>query len=102
MVNRILVGGFAAALAGAAMLAISSAPASAFTLDVAVARKTGRGGRYQSRLVQRLGLRRLARRLAPRLGPGLGSGPVGLAPSPLRLEPLGPLGLLVVRRAPRR
>ena len=32
MVNRILVGGFAAALAGAAMLAISSAPASAFTL----------------------------------------------------------------------
>jgi hypothetical protein len=33
MVNRILVGGFAAALAGAAMLAISSAPASAFTLS---------------------------------------------------------------------
>ena len=32
MVNRIMVGGFAAALAGAAMLAISSAPASAFTL----------------------------------------------------------------------
>jgi hypothetical protein len=32
MVNRILVGGFAAALAGAAMLAISSAPAAAFTL----------------------------------------------------------------------
>jgi hypothetical protein len=32
MVNRILVGGFAAALAGVAMLAISSAPASAFTL----------------------------------------------------------------------
>jgi len=32
MANRILVGGFAAALAGAAMLAISSAPASAFTL----------------------------------------------------------------------
>ena len=32
MVNRILVGGFAAALAGAAMLAISAAPASAFTL----------------------------------------------------------------------
>jgi hypothetical protein len=32
MVDRILVGGFAAALAGAAMLAISSAPASAFTL----------------------------------------------------------------------
>jgi hypothetical protein len=32
MVNRILVGGFVAALAGAAMLAISSAPASAFTL----------------------------------------------------------------------
>ena len=32
MMNRILVGGFAAALAGAAMLAISSAPASAFTL----------------------------------------------------------------------
>ena len=32
MVNRILVGGFAAAVAGAAMLAISSAPASAFTL----------------------------------------------------------------------
>ncbi len=32
MVKRILVGGFAAALAGAAMLAISSAPASAFTL----------------------------------------------------------------------
>ena len=32
MVNRIVVGGFAAALAGAAMLAISSAPASAFTL----------------------------------------------------------------------
>jgi hypothetical protein len=33
MVNRILVGGFAAALAGAAMLAMSSAPASAFTLS---------------------------------------------------------------------
>ena len=33
MVNRILVGGFAAAVAGAAMLAISSAPASAFTLS---------------------------------------------------------------------
>ena len=33
MVNRILVGGFAAAVAGAAMLTISSAPASAFTLD---------------------------------------------------------------------
>ena len=32
MANRILVGGFAAALAGAAMLAISSAPAAAFTL----------------------------------------------------------------------
>jgi hypothetical protein len=32
MMNRILVGGFAAALTGAAMLAISSAPASAFTL----------------------------------------------------------------------
>jgi hypothetical protein len=32
MVNRILVGGFAAAVAGAAMLAISSAPASALTL----------------------------------------------------------------------
>jgi len=32
MANRILAGGFAAALAGAAMLAISSAPASAFTL----------------------------------------------------------------------
>ena len=32
MVNRILVGGFAAALAGAAMLAIFAAPASAFTL----------------------------------------------------------------------
>ncbi len=32
MVNRILIGGIAAALAGAAMLAISSAPASAFTL----------------------------------------------------------------------
>jgi hypothetical protein len=32
MVNRILVGGFAAVLAGAAMLATSSAPASAFTL----------------------------------------------------------------------
>jgi hypothetical protein len=32
MVNRVLVGGLAAAAAGAAMLAISSAPASAFTL----------------------------------------------------------------------
>ena len=31
MLNRILVGGLAAAAAGAAMLAISSAPASAFT-----------------------------------------------------------------------
>jgi len=32
-VNRILVGGFAAAVAGAAMVAISSVPASAFTLS---------------------------------------------------------------------
>ena len=32
MVNRILVGGFVAAVAGAAMVAISSVPASAFTL----------------------------------------------------------------------
>jgi hypothetical protein len=32
MVNRILVGGFAVAVAGAAMVAISSVPASAFTL----------------------------------------------------------------------
>ena len=32
MVKRILICGFAAALAGAAMLAISSAPASAFSL----------------------------------------------------------------------
>ncbi len=32
MKSRLLVGGFAAALAGAAMLAISSAPASAFTV----------------------------------------------------------------------
>ena len=33
MVNRILVGGFVAAVAGAAMVAISSVPASAFTLS---------------------------------------------------------------------
>jgi hypothetical protein len=32
VVNRILVGGFVAAVAGAAMVAISSVPASAFTL----------------------------------------------------------------------
>ena len=33
MLNRILLGGLAAAAAGAAMLAISSAPAAAFTLS---------------------------------------------------------------------
>jgi hypothetical protein len=33
VVNRILVGGFVAAVAGAAMVAISSVPASAFTLS---------------------------------------------------------------------
>ena len=32
MVNRIVLGGLAAALAGATMLAVSSAPASAFTV----------------------------------------------------------------------
>ena len=86
MVNRILVGGFAAALAGAAMLAISSAPASAFTLTspsleqpVAAAdiNMFGATGTAVGGCRRGWGWGR------PGWGPGLGPG-LGLAPSSLR------------------